>query len=104
MYARNMEHLIIYPAFGYAHDIQLINHLVYTKTPRRLNRVYSPLDFWIGFDEKFDDIPILILIRKFGELPIHHHFFSHKKTGVPRVFRRSFASNSRFWRPPLRGA
>ena len=72
MYARNMEHLIIYTAFGFAHDIQLINHLVYTKTPRRLNRVYSPLDFWIGFDQiRWYSHSNPHPYPEFGELPIN---------------------------------
>ena len=93
MYARNMEHLIIYTAFGFAHDIQLINHLVYTKTPRRLNRVYSPLDFWIGFDQiRWYSHSNPHPYPEFGELPINHHRIFPIKHGFSQGFRRCFAS------------
>lgn len=92
MYARNMEHLIIYTAFGFAHDIQLINHLVYTKTPRRLNKVYSPLDFWIGFDQiRWYSHSNPHPYPEFGELPINHHFFPRINNGFSQGL-RCFAS------------
>ena len=101
MYARNMEHLIIYTALGFAHDIQLINHLVYAKNPKKIKQSIFASRFFGSDLTKFDDIPILILIRILNlvNFPSITIFSQDKKRvfpGFSKVFRIQKIWRSRF--------